>query len=31
MDGPDRIGPDLGPKRTISDKLRRVVRAFTTK
>lgn len=31
MDGPDRIGPDLGPKKTLSDKLRRVVRTFTTK
>ncbi|KAJ5953520.1 hypothetical protein N7454_000416 [Penicillium verhagenii] len=31
MDGPDQIGPDLSPKRTFSDKLRGVVRAFTTR
>ncbi|EED20722.1 purine permease, putative [Talaromyces stipitatus ATCC 10500] len=31
MDGPDQIGPDTGPKRTISDRFRRAVRSFTTK
>ncbi|KAJ5927904.1 hypothetical protein N7466_006860 [Penicillium verhagenii] len=31
MDGPDQIGPDLSPKRTFSDKLRGVVRTFTTR
>ncbi|KAF4944547.1 hypothetical protein F66182_18655, partial [Fusarium sp. NRRL 66182] len=31
MDGPDRIGPDTGPKRTISDRFGRFVRSFTTK
>jgi hypothetical protein len=30
-DGPDRIGPDHGPKRSYADKARRVVKAFTTK
>lgn len=28
---PDRIGPDHGPKRTFGEKVRRVVKAFTTK
>ncbi|KAL1987254.1 hypothetical protein VTN96DRAFT_4282 [Rasamsonia emersonii] len=31
MDGPDQIGPSVAPKRTISDKFRRIVKAFTTK
>ncbi|KAL4784081.1 permease family-domain-containing protein [Aspergillus varians] len=31
MDGPDRIGPDLSPKRTFADRVRRTVNAFTTK
>lgn len=31
MDGPDQIGPDTGPKRTISDRFGRLVRSFTTK
>ena len=31
MDGPDQIGPDTGPKRTISDRFGRFVRSFTTK
>ncbi|OKL57136.1 Purine permease [Talaromyces atroroseus] len=31
MDGPDQIGPSIGPKRTLSDRLRRIVRALTTK
>lgn len=31
MDGPDQIGPDLSPKRTLRDRLRRTVNAFTTK
>ncbi|KAI9774668.1 MAG: hypothetical protein M1840_002917 [Geoglossum simile] len=30
-DGPDRIGPDMGPKRTFGGKARGLVRAFTTK
>ncbi|KAJ5466670.1 Purine permease [Penicillium diatomitis] len=31
MDGPDQIGPDHGPRRTVGDKLRRVVKTFTTR
>ncbi|KAJ5251827.1 hypothetical protein N7489_002237 [Penicillium chrysogenum] len=31
MDGPDQIGPDHTPKRTISDKVRYAVRTFTTR
>jgi NCS2 family nucleobase:cation symporter-2 len=31
MDGPEQIGPDLSPKRTFRDRLRRTVHAFTTK
>lgn len=31
MDGPDQIGPDHAPKRPLSDKLRRVVKTFTTR
>ncbi|OXV06296.1 hypothetical protein Egran_05939 [Elaphomyces granulatus] len=27
----EQIGPDLSPKRTVSDKLRRIVKTFTTK
>lgn len=30
-DSPDRIGPDVSPKVTFSDKLRGVVRALSTK
>ncbi|KAF2748696.1 xanthine/uracil permease protein-like protein [Sporormia fimetaria CBS 119925] len=30
-DGPDRIGPDHGPKRSVGEQCRRFVRAFTTK
>jgi hypothetical protein len=30
-DSPDVIGPNLAPKRTMKEKARRVVRAFTTK
>lgn len=30
-EGPDRIGPDHGPKRSFSDKVRRIARALTTK
>ncbi|KAJ5364834.1 Purine permease [Penicillium cataractarum] len=31
MDGPDQIGPDHGPRKTVGDKFRRFVKAFTTK
>ncbi|RLL98445.1 hypothetical protein CFD26_104611 [Aspergillus turcosus] len=31
MDGPDQIGPDLGPKRTLRDTARRIVKTWTTK
>lgn len=31
MDGPDQIGPDRSPKRTFTDKARRVVKTFTTR
>lgn len=31
MDGPDQIGPDHSPKRTISDRLRYTVKTFTTR
>lgn len=31
MDGPDQIGPDHSPKQAFGDKLRRVVRKFTTR
>ncbi|KAL4914103.1 permease family-domain-containing protein [Aspergillus aurantiobrunneus] len=31
MDGPDQIGPDLSPKRTFRDRIRRTLNAFTTK
>ncbi|EEA21129.1 hypothetical protein TMatcc_001134 [Talaromyces marneffei ATCC 18224] len=31
MDGPDQIGPDTSPKRTIADRFRRVGRSVTTK
>ncbi|KAF7716356.1 Purine transporter [Penicillium ucsense] len=31
MDGPDQIGPDHRPRRTLGDKLRRVVKTFTTR
>ena len=31
MDGPDQIGPDHKPKRTISDKVRYAVKTFTTR
>ena len=31
MDGPDQIGPDLSPKRRVGDKLRRIVKTFTTR
>ncbi|KAJ5216585.1 uncharacterized protein N7498_002992 [Penicillium cinerascens] len=31
MDGPDQLGPDHAPKRPFSNKLRRVVRTFTTR
>ncbi|KAL1648438.1 hypothetical protein SLS58_002193 [Diplodia intermedia] len=30
-DSPDRIGPDVGPKQTFGDRLRRFRKAFTTK
>ncbi|KAI9848857.1 MAG: hypothetical protein M1837_006373 [Sclerophora amabilis] len=30
-EGPDRIGPDMGPKRSLEDRARRIVRAVTTK
>ncbi|KAG4428543.1 hypothetical protein IFR05_015977, partial [Cadophora sp. M221] len=30
-DGPDRIGPDYSPKRTFSEYIKNVVKAFTTK
>ncbi|KAL1969832.1 hypothetical protein VTN77DRAFT_7341 [Rasamsonia byssochlamydoides] len=29
--GPDQIGPSTAPKRTISDKFRRIIKTFTTK
>ncbi|GAE00176.1 purine permease, putative [Paecilomyces variotii No. 5] len=31
MEGPDQIGPQIGPKRTWTDKLRRIKKTFTTK
>ncbi|KAJ5414673.1 hypothetical protein N7509_001300 [Penicillium cosmopolitanum] len=31
MDGPDQIGPDRSPKRTVADKARRLVKTFTTR
>lgn len=31
MDEPDQIGPDHSPKRTLGERLRRFVKAFTTK
>ncbi|KAJ5693433.1 Purine permease [Penicillium macrosclerotiorum] len=31
MDGPDQIGPDLRPKQTFRDKLRHIVKTFTTR
>ncbi|KAI2788225.1 Purine permease [Penicillium oxalicum] len=31
MDGPDQIGPDHRPGRTVGDKFRRVVKTFTTR
>ncbi|EAW12001.1 nucleobase:cation symporter-2 family protein [Aspergillus clavatus NRRL 1] len=31
MEGPDRIGPDHSPKRTLRDRARRVVKTWTTK
>ncbi|CAL5874186.1 uncharacterized protein PFLUO_LOCUS8474 [Penicillium psychrofluorescens] len=31
MDGPDQIGPDLSPKRTVGDRARRAVKYFTTR
>ncbi|CRG86923.1 Purine permease [Talaromyces islandicus] len=31
MDGPDQIGPDHGPKRSVADHCRRAVRTLTTK
>ena len=31
MDEPDQIGPDHSPKRTLRERVRRFVRAFTTK
>ncbi|KAJ5541899.1 Xanthine/uracil/vitamin C permease [Penicillium sp. DV-2018c] len=31
MDGPDQIGPDHTPKRTITDKVRYAVKTFTTR
>jgi len=30
-DSPDVIGPDMAPKRTLKEKIRRVIRAFTSK
>ena len=30
-DSPDRIGPDMSPKTTFSDKARGILRALTTK
>ncbi|KAJ9192761.1 hypothetical protein DTO164E3_8220 [Paecilomyces variotii] len=31
MEGPDQIGPEIGPKRTWTDKLRRIKKTLTTK
>lgn len=31
MDGPDQIGPDLRPKRTLADRWRGIVKTFTTR
>ncbi|PLB41854.1 nucleobase:cation symporter-2 family protein [Aspergillus candidus] len=31
MDGPDQIGPDYRPRRTLADQFRRIVRTFTTR
>lgn len=31
MDGPDQIGPDHSPKRSVADHCRRAVRTLTTK
>ncbi|KAJ9295849.1 hypothetical protein DTO271G3_5872 [Paecilomyces variotii] len=31
MEGPDQIGPEIGPKRTWMDKLRRIKKTLTTK
>ncbi|KAI9037393.1 nucleobase:cation symporter-2 family protein [Aspergillus affinis] len=31
MDGPDQIGPDLRPRRTLADRLRRITKTFTTR
>ncbi|KAJ5095046.1 hypothetical protein N7532_007337 [Penicillium argentinense] len=31
MDGPDQIGPDRSPKRSVADKARRIVKSFTTR
>ncbi|GES64022.1 purine permease [Aspergillus terreus] len=31
MDGPDQIGPDFRPKRTLADQARRIKKAFTTR
>ncbi|KAJ9208415.1 hypothetical protein DTO166G4_9263 [Paecilomyces variotii] len=31
MEGPDQIGPEMGPKRTWTDKLRRIKKTLTTK
>ena len=30
-DAPDRIGPDMSPKPTFSNKARRILRTITTK
>lgn len=31
MDGPDQIGPDHSPKRTLGEKFSRLVKTFTTR
>ncbi|KAK1140883.1 hypothetical protein N8T08_009756 [Aspergillus melleus] len=31
MDGPDQIGPDLRPRRTLADRARRITKTFTTR
>lgn len=31
MDGPDQIGPDFRPKRTLADQARRIKKTFTTR
>lgn len=31
MDGPDQIGPDLRPRRTLADRARKITKTFTTR